>query len=288
MDRDGRRGPARVRLEPHQIHSRRNHQYPWAHGENPDKPKKWGFYSDEREYFEWARVGTVGQRRSLTAEVMDWADDVTYAIHDLLDFYRAGLIPLELVRKSDSLPGSLERESFLDGLFSRRPNWVARRSEYEAALDNILDVFPFDVSHRYSASELDDQLLYQFSTALISRFVNSIRPRTGDTPAVVTIQKDARDQVDVLKEFVWAYVILNPDMALLQNGQRRAIRGVFRESLRAARKKTAHFFTGPFRRRLSDSSDDASLVRLAADYVAGMTERELMKTYRRLQGVANE
>lgn len=37
-------------------------------------------------------------RRAAEAELMDWADDLTYAIHDVEDCYRAGLIPLHLLR----------------------------------------------------------------------------------------------------------------------------------------------------------------------------------------------
>lgn len=259
-------------------------KYPWSHGGNPDKPRKWGFYQDEADYFQWVRGGTAGQVRTLIAEVMDWADDVTYAIHDLLDFYKAGLIPLELVRKNESASNSVERESFLDRMFEHKPAWRPRQSAYEAALDGVLDSLPFDASHRYSATEVDDQLLYQFATTLISRFVNAVLPTPGSaTP--VDIQRDARDQVDVLKEFIWAYVILNPDMAVLQSGQRRAIRGVFEESLAAARAGVVHFFPGAFRGRLTACANDAGAVRLAADYVAGMTERELIRTYRRLYGM---
>ena len=32
---------------------------------------------------------------------MDWADDVTYAVHDMDDFYRAGLVPLERLSDPD-------------------------------------------------------------------------------------------------------------------------------------------------------------------------------------------
>lgn len=260
-------------------------KYPWAHAQNAKKPAKWGYYAGEREEFEWAHNGHAPLQRSLIAEVMDWADDVTYAIHDLLDFYRAGLIPLELVRKTDSVSGP-EREQFLERMFSRRQEWRPRQSEYETALDGILDRFPFDVSHRYSGAELDEQLLYEFATELISRYVNSVTPAKVGSTALVDIQKDARDQVDVLKEFVWRYVILNPDMALLQSGQRRAIRSVFRESLRMARKGATYFFPGIFRQRLIDSSTDYDIVRLAADFVAGMTERELIHAYRRIHGFA--
>ncbi len=57
---------------------------------------KWGAYSSEREVLRFARgLESPGdERKSAEAELMDWSDDVTYAVHDLEDFFRAGLIPL--------------------------------------------------------------------------------------------------------------------------------------------------------------------------------------------------
>ena len=263
-------------------------KYPWGYGANSSKPDKWGYYSEEQEYFEWARTGCRPGRKTLIAEVMDWADDITYAIHDLLDFYRAGLIPIELMHKRQDVPASVERKSFVEHMIARRPEWGNRQEECEAALDSLLAAVPFDMTHRYSGNEGDEQSLYQFATILISRYVNSIEPSSADDGSAVQIQKDARDQVDVLKAFIWRYVILNPDMAQLQLGHRRAIRLVFRESLRATRKqKDAHFFPEPFKGRLAECVNDAQRVRLAADYVAGLTERELINTYSRLQGLAH-
>lgn len=262
-------------------------KYPWAAGENEAKPDNWGYYAEERDDFEWAREGARLQQRTLIAEVMDWADDITYAIHDLLDFYRAGLIPLELIRKAGTLPDSVERTRFLQRMFKHRSARSDRRADYESALDDILDGLPFDVSHRYSGEEAEEQVLYQFATTLISRYVNSIEPSSGSAAGDVEIQKDARQQVDVLKELVWQYVILNPEMVQLQIGQRKAICLVFRESLRAARRREPHFFPEPHRSRLAEGLAPAQVVRLAADYVAGMTERELVHAYQRFLGMTN-
>jgi dGTPase len=68
-------------------------KYPWFR--TPDK-KKWGAYYTESTEFNWARQLYPGDaHKSAEAELMDWADDVAYSVHDVEDFYRAGLIPVD-------------------------------------------------------------------------------------------------------------------------------------------------------------------------------------------------
>ena len=88
-------------------------KYPWRH--QPAAPedkafRKWGSYSTEEDDFRFALglqppdaipTATTGQP-TLEAQVMDWADDITYAVHDAEDLYRAGLVPLDRLA---ALPG---------------------------------------------------------------------------------------------------------------------------------------------------------------------------------------
>jgi dGTPase len=71
-------------------------KYPWlnvSQGDNP--PAKYGAYQSDRAVFEWIRADVPGRRRCLEAQVMDWADDVAYSVHDVEDGLHAGLIAMK-------------------------------------------------------------------------------------------------------------------------------------------------------------------------------------------------
>jgi dGTPase len=67
-------------------------KYPWPRTDHD--PKKYGVYPDDLPVFEWIREGAPDRARSIEAQVMDWADDVAYSVHDLEDGVRAGLVDL--------------------------------------------------------------------------------------------------------------------------------------------------------------------------------------------------
>jgi dGTPase len=58
-------------------------------------PPKYGAYQSDTAVFEWIRADAPGRRRCLEAQVMDWADDVAYSVHDLEDGLHAGLVSIK-------------------------------------------------------------------------------------------------------------------------------------------------------------------------------------------------
>ena len=90
-------------------------KYPWhRQADLPERSKKWGAYPSEKDEFAWVREDeTQDHLKSAEAELMDFADDIAYAIHDVEDFFRTGLIPLDRLFRDDE-----EVDRFLEGAFS--------------------------------------------------------------------------------------------------------------------------------------------------------------------------
>jgi dGTPase len=265
-------------------------KYPWLYGTNPKKPEKWGAYLSEAAYFEWARSDQPPGRRvkSLEAELMDWADDITFSVHDLVDFYCAGLIPLEQLNLATSADDeSQERTAFLSEVFERCAELASRATELKSVFSEICDLFP--LNRRYVGSREQRCGLWQFITVLISRYVEAIRLVEPDASGrCVKIEKAAEDEIRMLKELTWHYVILQNELATHQRGQRRIVECVFRDLRGAAdEKKSWNLFPPFFKDEIREADGDSmEITRSVTDYIAGMTEKEVLRTYRALSGPA--
>ncbi len=267
-------------------------KYPWLRGPRGKEHYKWGAYQTELEQFKWARslCPDGDRRKSAEAELMDWADDVTYAVHDVADFFRVGLIPLDRLAKVPS-----ESERFLENTFKRREREGTtselgyQQAELKETLSRIVEFIPFD--ERYTGTTRHRSTLRSYTSGLIGIFMGAIQLHVPLTPNErrIELEPNLHKEVVILKELTWHYVILDPSLLTLQYGQRHIIRGLFRIFARAARKSNLGIFPYAYRDLLHDAGNDVvSKTRLVCDYISGMTERQAIGTYQRLTGGARD
>lgn len=262
-------------------------KYPWLKGNNPSKSGKWGAYRSEQKNFDFAcELPGKANKRTIEAELMDWADDITYSVHDLEDFYRAGKIPLHLL--ADRLY-ERERRFFFENVFERvdrNGGSIDREASIEAFNDLVIGLFPLD--RPYSGTWQERAALRNFSSQLIGRYISGTRLKAdGDGDCVPAIDEQLRIEVAILKELTWTYIIEAPALVTKQFGQRRVIRGLCEIFFEAANdQKRWYLFPPYYRDSLKQSGGDPKIMkRTVVDFVAGMTENQALAMFARLSGL---
>lgn len=260
-------------------------KYPWLRDlKVPGKDKKWSAYATEKEQFLFAREGCTPGFKTAEAELMDWADDIAYSVHDLEDFHRVGIIPwAEIVDwgRSEPLLQGAEAEWKKDLNCPRDAS--SRLSDALERITRRVTVWWAITDEVYSGSREQRRQLRNFCSSLIGHYVRAAS-LTGDLdgPAVV-IQPDAADEVRLLKYFARNYVLSLPALHAQQYGQAKIIEDLFGIFLTEG--KTANFKLFPKRLLYiwEDNQDDPA-ARLAADCVASLTENEAIQLHSRLTG----
>lgn len=267
-------------------------KYPWLEGKQGYASRKWGAYESEAMDLDFCRAHlspewrTIPQNptlslRTLEAEIMDWSDDVAYAIHDVEDFFKSGRIPLDRLGSDVK-----EFDRFLNYHMNKNP----ATQEIDEDHANLLFSHTSPIAEPFTSGRNSKTALRLFSTILINRFITALRIVVSDHNTRgwdLEMEQGIRAEVRLLKSLLGYYVIEDPGLLSVRFGYRKIIRHLFEILMEIAMAKDSKFLELPvfMRERISDPGIE-KVERMVADFIAGMTDMQVISYYRRLTGIS--
>ncbi|MDT0393827.1 MULTISPECIES: deoxyguanosinetriphosphate triphosphohydrolase [Streptomyces] len=267
-------------------------KYPWPRGAHPTDPasRKFGVYDDDRPVFDWVREAAPGTRVCFEAQVMDWADDVAYSVHDVEDGLHAGHID------PACLHAEPERRAVFEIAVGRYAPAGTDPEELAEALDRLLgqEWWP----HGYDGTAVAQARLKDATSQLIGRFCLAAEAATrqawGHLPgragtkrptryeAELVVPRSTRMECAVLKAVAVRYVMQRDEQARLRADQRIVV-------LELAEALTARAPEGldpQFRTLFEQAPDDRTRKRVIVDQIASLTDASARSLHARFTGQA--
>ena len=193
--------------------------------------------------------------KSLDCSIMELADDIAYAVHDLEDAIVVGVVTLQ------------QWQSAVEKLMQCRSEWVIK---------NIQSI----------SQKLFSELHYERKNAigaLVNYFITHIRWKINIAFSEPLLRYNAElpeevvEVLNVFKRFVWEYVIKNVDTQRIEYKGQRMLTEMFQifesDPVRLLPPNTAM--------RWQNAAEEERK-RVICDYIAGMSDAYAMKVYQQL------
>jgi dGTPase len=252
-------------------------KYPWA-----GTSGKYGVYESDLAVFSWIRKGAPDGRRCLEAQVMDWADDVAYSVHDVEDGLHAGLITMSALRAAPerAVIAAIALSSYC------QPEWLATTAELETVFEEFtaLPVWQFS----YDGGLIALAAVKNLTSELVGRFCaaaevatldgSSASPRLTRYAADLVVPRQQLLECALLKAVAAHYVMGRAGAAAQQAGEREVITELAMEI----------YTGGPatldpvLRPSWESAASDGERRRVAIDQVASLTDTSAIAWHRRL------
>ncbi|SNT39464.1 dGTPase [Asanoa hainanensis] len=253
-------------------------KYPWPR--KPDK-RKFGVYADDRPVFDWLRAAAPEpERRCLEAQVMDWADDVAYSVHDVEDGIHGGYVRVRrLIDDAD------ERAAVC------RAAAEAYSTEPADALAPVLDELLADPAlvavADHDGSQRAQAALKGLTSVVTGRFVaaavEGTRAAYGPGPlrryaADLVVPARIRAQCALLKGIALRYVMRRPGA----HGRYEQQRAVVTELVAVLAGRAPDGLDPAFAAAWKAAPDDPARLRVVVDQVASLTDPAAVDWHYRL------
>ena len=276
-------------------------KYPWvARDAGAPKSDKWSVGPTEAEQLAEVRGALAPELRylpTLEAQMVDWADDVAYSVHDLEDWYRAGYMPLarlatdrdeqlRIARKVAESIGGLKdadtlAERIVEEVLSASDGPFAEFAKQKRKTTRIFD--PTSGAARRAVRRLRGDVFDNAMSAwqIVARDapVGALRRHAFS----FVPDEAAAFKVSVLKQLLWQYVIADARLATQQHGHKAVIRELFLIHERAARGDELRLFPADRRSYLEQEEDPLVRLRAVVDHVASLTDAEALRLHERLR-----
>ncbi|MCP2327507.1 dGTPase [Hamadaea flava] len=252
-------------------------KYPW-----PRRPgsRKFGVYADDAAVFAWLRTSAPDpDRRCLEAQVMDWADDVAYSVHDVEDGIFSGFVQVGLLVDDADEQAALCAD--VAAIYSDEPADVLREALAELLADPVLArLSAYDGTHRGQA------LLKDSTSVLTGRFVAAAVTATREAypgkssryDADLIVPRSARIRCALLKGIALRYVMRRRGMEPWYARQREILADLVRVLSERAPTELDPVFAPLWK----DAPDDAARLRVIVDQVASLTDPAAVAWHARL------
>ncbi|MDQ0990783.1 deoxyguanosinetriphosphate triphosphohydrolase [Streptomyces sp. V3I7] len=258
-------------------------KYPWPRGAHPSDPDsaKFGVYEDDRPVFDWVRKEAPGTRTCFEAQVMDWADDVAYSVHDVEDGLHAGHID------PNCLHAEPERQTVFAVAVGRYVPADTDPAELAEALDRLQDQEWWP--HGYDGTAVAQARLKDATSQLIGRFCLAAEGATRAAygsgrltryGAELVVPRSVRMECAVLKAVADRYVMQRDEQERLRADQRIVVA----ELAEAFTVRAPDGLDPQFRALFDAAQDDRARKRVIVDQIASLTDASARSLHARLTG----
>jgi dGTPase len=244
-------------------------------------PAKYGAYESDIAAFAWIRAGAPGRRRCLEAQVMDWADDVAYSVHDVEDGLQAGLVSL----KNLSDHSERQRVSAVALAHYCPQEWAVTEPELETVFAEFmrLDCWRFSFDGGPASLAAAKNLTSELVGRLCQAAEDGTRAVAGSAPlsryaADLTVPRRQLLECALLKAVAAHYVMTRRDAMAEQAREREVI-----TELALAVERGAPATLDPvFQPAWDGAADDRERRRVIIDQLASLTDTSALAWHKRL------
>jgi dGTPase len=255
-------------------------KYPWPAGGSDTG--KFGVYADDRAAFDWLREGRPDGERCLEAQVMDWADDVAYSVHDVEDGVHSGHIRLAVLTAPEA---DTERQALCEQagrLYSPLSGpLLLPVLEELLLLPALTDLAGFDGS--YAAQAMAKRATSELTGRFVTAAVRATRARYPDGPlgryqAELVVPDQVRAECALLKAIAFRYVMRRDGVDQPLARQRR----VLTELVEVLCDRGEPALSRTLRDSWRQAEGDSGRLRVVIDQVSQLTDSSALAWHRRL------